>query len=602
MKIQNLKEVFKKFSADQNRSILVDGAWGIGKTYHVLQFLKEVKEEKSKQKTAYVSLFGKSSIDEVHTEIYSRLHPIRQNSKKILQVIPKVAPLLGAVGDIVSNLEFALKDTDTEGNSTDAAISDNLSAVVEIADKLPIPADTSEKLNSKASNDHKNIIILDDFERLNFDKISFVDILGYVNSLFLQKFKVIVICNSKEIPQKQADNFLSFKEKVFDREYIITATDEDVINSYFKKEVLPLGEHIINEFGNNLRIAKRVSSFYVEACDTLKEIDPNYFKKITQDNILFSCTLVVVACNTSAYAQKETQNPDLTETMMLASLNLDESLHNTILCINSHVKDNRLGQINNQFISGLLLLYYYNDITGLSMFLGEHEQKASNLLLEEAFFLSDSAKEELFDRQFNYILEQRELKSGNVFQAVKSMCKYHTYSHIDEREKELIFNLLQKCDEKDIYMFSEIILDGEKEPPRLTQFRNAFVKTRLNLLISNMCSELDNLYKEKRYPVITDRLNTISRGNIYYNVNDGKYFLNENILVAIKECNFFIDDLFGNVSPSQWNVALQICDLSKQYNFSDELILFINDLDFKNDKSAEDRYTFLIQNKLKQYN
>ena len=136
MKIQNLKDVFQKFSTDNNRAILVDGVWGIGKTYHVLQFLKEAKKSKTKQKIVYVSLFGKSSIDEVHTEIYSRLHPIKQNSKKIIQVIPKVAPLLGAVGDIVSNLEFTLKDNENVEDSKDTSISDNISAIGEIADKL----------------------------------------------------------------------------------------------------------------------------------------------------------------------------------------------------------------------------------------------------------------------------------------------------------------------------------------------------------------------------------------------------------------------------------------------------------------------------------
>ena len=132
MDIQNLKDVFQKFAVDHNRAILVDGAWGIGKTYYVLQFLKEFKQTKNKQKIAYVSLFGKTSIDEVHTEIYSRLHPVKQNSKRIIQIIPKVAPLLGAVGDIVSSLEFALKDGESisgtqttdakENQTTDAKI------------------------------------------------------------------------------------------------------------------------------------------------------------------------------------------------------------------------------------------------------------------------------------------------------------------------------------------------------------------------------------------------------------------------------------------------------------------------------------------------
>lgn len=34
MKIQNLKDVFQKFLTDNNRAILINGAWGIGKFYN----------------------------------------------------------------------------------------------------------------------------------------------------------------------------------------------------------------------------------------------------------------------------------------------------------------------------------------------------------------------------------------------------------------------------------------------------------------------------------------------------------------------------------------------------------------------------------------
>ena len=47
------------------------------------------------------------------------MHPIKKNAKKIIEVIPKVAPLVGTVGDIISNLEFALKDSDTEESQKD---------------------------------------------------------------------------------------------------------------------------------------------------------------------------------------------------------------------------------------------------------------------------------------------------------------------------------------------------------------------------------------------------------------------------------------------------------------------------------------------------
>lgn len=305
MNIQKLKDVFQKFSTDDNRAILVDGVWGIGKTYHVLQFLKESKKSKTKQKIVYVSLFGKSSIDEVHTEIYSRLHPIKYKSRKVIQVIPKVAPLLGAVGDIVSNLEFTLNGNENAESSK----SDNISIIKDFAGKLNASScdwhQATDKRHQK--NRNRNIIILDDFERLNFKELSFIDVLGYVNSLFLQNFKVVFVCNSNEFPENVREGFLSFKEKVFDREFLITATNKEIIGSYFKDDYVLLEEHIIAEFDNNLRIAKRTSSFYMEALNTIKEIEPKYLETVTKDSILFSCTLIVVACSTLKYSRSDSE-------------------------------------------------------------------------------------------------------------------------------------------------------------------------------------------------------------------------------------------------------------------------------------------------------
>ncbi len=609
MKIQNLKGAFQKFLTDNNRAIIVDGAWGIGKTYHVLQFIKELKKSKSKQKIIYVSLFGKSNIDEVHTEIYSRLHPIKKNAKKIIEVIPKVAPLVGTVGDIISNLEFALKDSDTEESqkdtekdvlqesSKDTPLSEHMSAVENIADNLNTLSGDSESLLTKTSNKYRNIIVLDDFERLDFEKISLIDMLGYVNSLFLQNFKVIVVCNSKEIRATEENNFLAFKEKVFDREYIITATNEEIINSYFGEDFVSLDDYIISEFNNNLRIAKRVSNFYMETTGAIKEFAPNYLEKWTKESILFSCTLIIVACNTSKYNQDNTEKLNLTDMMMLASLELDNSLQKIIIDINKHVRDSGLGKINNQLIAGLLLFYYYDDISKLKMFFVENEEKPQNPLLEEAFLMSDSSKEELFNRQFNFIVEQSTLKEGNVFQAIKSMCRYHMYSHIDEREKEIISNLLQKCDEKDIHRMVDISFADDKDNSRLIQFRETFMEIRIEMFVSKMCSDLKKLYKDKKYSAILDKLNSISRNNIYSTTEERRRILVNDILSTIEECNFFIDDLFGDISYSQWDVAHQICELSNEYSFSDKLIDFIKSINFKGDKSAEERYNFLLQNK-----
>ena len=132
MNVEKLNTVFENFKKDNNRAILVDGPWGVGKTYQILQFLKKdpSAKEKEKNRIIYVSLFGKTTIDEIHTDIYSKLHPLKNGAKKFVQIIPKVAPLFGTVGNIISNMEFALNTDENKVNSLGENI-ENVSQKVE---------------------------------------------------------------------------------------------------------------------------------------------------------------------------------------------------------------------------------------------------------------------------------------------------------------------------------------------------------------------------------------------------------------------------------------------------------------------------------------
>lgn len=620
MDIQNLKDVFKKFAVDNNRAILVDGSWGIGKTYYVLQFLKEFDQTKkvrnNKQKIVYVSLFGKTSIDEVHTEIYSKLHPVKQNSKRIIQIIPKVAPLVGAVGDIVSSLEFALKDdngmggtqiTDAKENQTidskeNQSIDESkrlggrdvITAVGEIADHVAAMDHGTGRVKKRKSSKKRNVIILDDLERMNFDKISFADVLGYINNLFLQNFKVIMICNSKEIIKEKSGEFQSFKEKVFDREYFITSTNREVIDSYFIGKTDSLKEYIVSEFGDNLRIAQRVSGFYVEAIQVIKTISPNYDEKVTDESILFGCTLVVVACNTTRYDREDKEKENLTELMMVSSLRLDDISRKKIRDINKHVSEKQLGTIHTQLLAGLLLLYHHNSNEGLKRVLGEQEEN-QNPLLMEAFYLSDADKERLFDEQYEYIMEADNLKGEPVFQAVRSMCQYKEYSHIDERENEIIHSVIQKCEEKDINSVVRIGGFGGEINYRFEEFRKTLKNAQVERLVQKICMELRQLHASKKYSVLIDKLNLISSDSTYFTSEKGHHFFVDEVMDTFRDCNYFIDDLYANICPPQWEIAHRMCDLANECCFTQGIIEFISSIDFNGDCSAKQRYEILLK-------
>mgnify|MGYP006326686333 CR=1 FL=1 len=110
MKIEKLNEVLNTFQENSDRAILIDGPWGCGKTHCILDFLKEKKKnKKTNEKSSsivYISLFGKTSVDEIHTELYRNFHKAKHIGKLITNMIPKISGLFGEAGKFIENLEY----------------------------------------------------------------------------------------------------------------------------------------------------------------------------------------------------------------------------------------------------------------------------------------------------------------------------------------------------------------------------------------------------------------------------------------------------------------------------------------------------------------
>ena len=86
-----------------------------------------------------------------------------------------------------------------------------------------------EKSKIKKRKKVNTIVIFDDFERLDFEKISIKTLMGYLHSLILQQIKLVIACNEKEIlkttNEEDKTEYKDFREKVFDRRYAITSSD-----------------------------------------------------------------------------------------------------------------------------------------------------------------------------------------------------------------------------------------------------------------------------------------------------------------------------------------------------------------------------------------
>ena len=584
MNVENLCKVFENFKDDNNRAILVDGPWGVGKTYQILKFLKKDASKKSKKtKIVYVSLFGKTTIDEIHTDIYSKLHPVKNGAKRVVSIIPKVAPLFGTVGNIISGMEFSLKTNEEENVSFGKNIGKIAQGIQELSDNID-DAITDEVTIKKVKN--KTIIIFDDLERIDTKKISYVDILGYINNLFLQNIKVIAICNSEEI---KIDEFKSFKEKVFDREYKISATDNQIISSYFGEYSGLLKDYITDEFNKNLRIAHRVSVFFKEVIEKLSEYNEKYFEKISNETLLFNCALVVNSCNSEKYASASSA-PDAKKHLMYISLD-DENIKNIAQNICDYLKNNcSVTRIFEELIIGLLEVYYYNTFDRLTLiFIDKNDLQ--DPFMKDPFYLSDDEKIDLFSKQFSKIQNDSIITNISLIRIFSSMCKYVQFSEIDKREDIIIDNILKKCDEKELYRLIDYpIIDDNRFQRFCQKLKEEYNKKQINIQVNF----INEFYKKAEYSKLYNCLRDLGGSEIYAPQGN----LDNDIKKAIESNNFFIDDLFATIDEAKWDVVLIMCDISKKYSFADKVVNYIETIDYKNDISAKERYEFLLKNKL----
>ena len=587
MKVANLKEIFNKFWKNDDRAILIDGAWGVGKTHYILEFLKELKNRKEYDETlenqniAYISLFGKSSINEIHTDIYTKFHPVKARVKSVVNIVPKVAALISDVGGIVGGASNVIG---------------NLEYSLRISEK--------DKICKNCKDDTKRyFVFLDDFERLDFEQISFNEILGYVNSLIMQGLKVVVICNAEEINRQNDEikrNFIAFKEKVFDREYKITATNEEVIKAYFKNIDL-LDENIIKEFNNNLRLASRASNFYSEVSDLIPKCNNLEDFNFSEKTILKCCVYVIVAANTERYHnefEKKEKKEELYDLFITHKIE-DENILQLIEEVGYHVSivngvDS--SYYEHDLLNALFNLYFYGESKYLvSLFIPQPEK--NDLFLVELLFLSDDEKRERLRNQYEYILSGNTLENVRLHEFIDNMYAYPEFSFIDEKEEEFLNYLVsnRKVYEQELYHLIHFLpIHSGKGQDGRKRFSLKLSKRLEDANLNDLITDLKEYWEKKRYNKLVDRLEDI-RGKQFYLKDKNFNNLKDEILKSFKDNDYFITRLLGNIHPSLWYIAHIITDYAIQYSFKEDVIEKIKSVDTKDDLSAKQRYSILLE-------
>lgn len=197
-----------KDDTDPQYAVLLDGKWGCGKTFFIKSWLDTFQTENEDELTPmYVSLFGVQTVKQINDTINGLLFPF-MNSK--VYKIGKTFTKMVASAALRFNVDY-------DGDKTsDGTVDFKLDPLMDLLN------DKKEELKGR------RILIFDDLERAN---IGVKELYGYINRFVEHnRFKVIVVCNSTEITDKEIFN--RFREKIIGRTFEIHSDIDAAINSF----------------------------------------------------------------------------------------------------------------------------------------------------------------------------------------------------------------------------------------------------------------------------------------------------------------------------------------------------------------------------------
>jgi len=245
-----LKELLDR---NEPMCIAIKGEWGVGKTYLLKEFLdNELKEEKH----AYISLFGKYSLEDIKNDLGLQIVLKKVYNHKFIKTFFKGVKL--SLGPLSVNVN------------------------VNIFDLIP-----KEKLKDV-------IICFDEFERLS-PNLEMKEVLGFISYLRENSnCRIILILNEEKVTEENEGAhkvYNEYKEKLVDYEITLNPSVEENLEIATKEihNISQSFEEAIGEFAHllnikNIRILKRLVNAYkdfsfIENIDVLKNEDGYYVKR-----------------------------------------------------------------------------------------------------------------------------------------------------------------------------------------------------------------------------------------------------------------------------------------------------------------------------------
>jgi hypothetical protein len=203
MTIETVKAVTERFLGQEDSGVLaLKGDWGVGKTYAWMELVKKNKDRIRPKTYSYVSLFGLSSLPDLRMAILA--------NSQTTEIIGKPVTF-----DVINRnwQRFGIAQVSQLWNRI-GQLSKGVSVTFEALAPMLV---------------RNMVICLDDFERLNTERVSHEELMGFVSNLKERAgCKIVFILNDSKLPDGE-NAYLKYREKVVDVELRFSPTAEEAV-------------------------------------------------------------------------------------------------------------------------------------------------------------------------------------------------------------------------------------------------------------------------------------------------------------------------------------------------------------------------------------
>lgn len=305
MNADYVENIIRNIDKQSYKCILVDGAWGIGKSYMVRKALEDMKD-----RTCFISLFGMDDVQKIYHEAFFQLALRTSHGGKIASRAKGFAKAAGNFCAEVANLNSALAQTVSE----------------------------RELFAVTASKFKKNrIIVIDDLERRKAG-LDLEELFGVIEELKQSNYiKVILIANSNEIHENERTTFNKYKEKTIDRIFEVTEHSASIKWGVYGIDGEFIDVFLMHHKAKNLRTLQKAQNFYNDVKQYCLKIENEQF----MNEVKMLCFAVVVEDVDKLYykndsIEKENTNSRYRKDGHILSNHLNVRLANYV-CLQSSV-------------------------------------------------------------------------------------------------------------------------------------------------------------------------------------------------------------------------------------------------------------------------